>query len=485
MSILDVTWSMCAAVSMMLGLMHLLFWFSNRQVSAYLLSAVMGFSAAISAMLELAMMTTESPAVYSELVRWENLVIFMILVPMVWFVDQYFRTGRRWLAIFITVLWCVGIIINFLSPGSLTFHQIVELKRETVFWGEQFTMPVGELNQWRLLGDIASFLILIYIVDATIRLWSQRRSEQAWIVGVAIVIFILLAGVHTPLVDAGLVSTPYMISFSYLAIVFALSYLVVMDAVRAARYKLELQQARRRLDQYGRADLLGEYSVMLSHELNQPLTAILSNAQAAQRYLDSDTLELNEVKSILEDIVRDDQRASDIIKRIRVLLKNEEIEKEHFDLNAAVREVIAMLSNEFKENDFHITEHYASDYLPVYAGRIEIQLVMLNLMSNAVKAMKDSFSKKRRLIISTGIVDHTVQVEIVDTGPGISSDLFESLFERFVSDGKDGLGLGLNICRRIIERFGGRIWAQNAEYGGAVFTFTLPLENDGGKANGH
>jgi signal transduction histidine kinase len=464
----------------MLGLVHLLFWLNNRQVTAYLLSALMGLSAAVSAMLELAMMTTQSLVTYSELLRWVNLAIFMILVPMVWFVYQYFHTGRRWLAITITVLWIIAIIINFLSPGNLTYHHLVELNREVLFWGEPFTLPVGVINPWKLLADIASLLILLYIVDATYKLWQQRGGEKTWIVGVAIVFFILAAGVHTPLVDARLVSTPYMISFSYLAIVFVLSYQVVMDAIRSAQYKLELQKARRRLDQHGQADLLGEYSVMLSHELNQPLTAILSNAQAAQRYLDSDSPELSEVKNILDDIVRDDQRASEIIKRIRVLLKNEEVKKERFDLNAAIREVIDMLSNEIKENDFHVTEHYASEILPVYTGRIEIQLVMLNLMSNALKVMKDSFNKKRRLSVRTSIVDHAAQVEIADTGPGISSERLDSLFERFVSDGSDGLGLGLSICRRIIEHLGGRIWAQNAETGGAVFTFTVPLENDGG-----
>ena len=167
-----------------------------------------------------------------------------------------------------------------------------------------------------------------------------------------------------------------------------------------------------------------------------------------------------------------------------MLLKNEEIEKEHFDLNVAIREVIAMLSNEIKENDFHITEHYASDYLPVYAGHIEVQLVVLNLMTNAVKAMKGSLSKKRRLSISTGIDDHAVQVKIVDTVPGISDDLFESLFERFVSDGKDGLGMGLAMCRKIIESFGGRIRADNAEAGGAIISFTLPLESKKSIYNG-
>jgi len=96
---------MCAAVCLMLGLMHLLFWFRAERVSAYLLSATMGFSGAASAMLELAMLTTESLDTYSNLLRWENLAIFMILVPMVWFVHQYFQTGRRWLAVTITTLW--------------------------------------------------------------------------------------------------------------------------------------------------------------------------------------------------------------------------------------------------------------------------------------------------------------------------------------------------------------------------------------------
>ncbi len=481
MSPLVIAWSMCASVSTMLGLMHLLFWFRYRKVTAYLLSAIMGFSAAVSAMLELAMMTTDSPAIYNVLARWENLAVFMILVPMVWFIDQYFRTGRRWLAILITTLWSLGLVFNFISPGSLTFYQIMELKRETIFWGEPFTTPVGEINQWKLLADVASFLILVYIVDATVRLWSQRGSEKAWIVGGAIVIFILVAGIHTPMVDAGLVSTPYMISFSYLAIVFALSYQVVMDAVRGTRYKLELHQARRRLELYGRANLLGEYSVMLSHELNQPLTAILSNAQAALRYLDSDTPDMKEIRDIISDIVRDDKRATETISRLRDMLKNDEVIRERFDLNNSIKEVINMLRGEFKEEKFHIIENYTSDNAQVHAGRIEIQLVMLNLVANAVKATKKNVDGQRSLSVSTRIINDAVQVDVVDTGPGISNELHQSLFDRFVSDGKDGLGMGLSICRRIIESFGGRIWAKNAETGGALISFALPLENHDGK----
>jgi signal transduction histidine kinase len=444
----------------------------------------MGFSAAVSALLELAMLTTESLDTYSELLRWENLAIFMILIPMVWFVYHYFQTGRRWLAISITLLWSMGIVVNFISPGSLTFTHIVELKQLTAFWGEPFTIPVGEMNPWKLLAEIASVLILLYFIDATVQLWRWRQSKQTWIVGGAIVFFILSAGIHTPLVDAGLVATPYMISFSFLAIVFALSFQVVMDAANASRYEQELQQTRRNLDQLFRANLLGECTTMLAHELNQPLTAILSNAQAARRYLASGTAELDEIHEILDDIVRDDKRASGIILRLRGLLQKEKIVRQHFDMNAAIREVVAMLNRDFREKNIKLSEQYALDLPDVYAGRIEIQQVMLNLLVNAAKAMDAMYEEmseeipeeKRKISIRTRFVDAKVLVEVQDFGAGISSEVRESLFNRFVSGSKDGLGMGLAICYRIIEAYGGRIWADNAESGGAVFSFSLPAE---------
>ena len=484
MNALVVTWSMCASLCLMLGLVHLFFWYKSRQVTAYLLSALMAFSAAVNTMLELALMLTESLDVYGELIRWANLSIFMILVPMVWFVYQYFNTGRRWLAIAITILWVAGIVINFLSPGSLTFDLLTDLKREHTFLGESFSLPEGDLNQWRLLADAASLLILIYIIDATYKLWKRRDGDQTWITGSAIVAFILFAGIHTPLVDAGVVSTPYMIGFSFIAIVLALSYQVVRDAIRAMRYKLDLQQARHSLDQYGKADLLGECGVMLAHELNQPLTAILSNAQAAQRYIDSDHLDVEEVRAILRDIVDDDRRASEIIKRIRMLLKNEEGTREYFDLNAIIEEVVEMLRSELEDNNIGLSTNFAGELVPVYAGRIEVQLVLMNLLLNALKAMADSSRQSRSLSIITQMRGDEALVEIGDTGPGIAEDLHDSLFNRFISGEGDRLGMGLAISRRIIERFGGRIWAENKEDGGAVFSFTLPLKDTRDVNNG-
>lgn len=475
MSFLVIAWSMCAAMSLMLGLMHLLFWMSNRKVSAYLLSAVMGFGAASSAMLELNMLMARSAETYNTLLRWENLAIFLILVPMVWFVRQYFLSGRRWLAILITVLWSVGILINFLVQGNLTFYQVTELNYLTTFWGESFALPVGEVNPWKILADIASLLILLYTVDAALQLWHRSRRNRAWVVGGAIVVFILFAGIHTPLVDAGLVRTPYLISFSFLAIVFALSFQVVRDAGRGVRYAQELLEMRRNLDQQSRANLLGEYTTMLAHELNQPLTAILSNAQAARKYLVSEPIKLDVVGEILEDIVRDDRRAAGIINWLRGMLRKQETVCEMFSLNAAIREVSGMLEGDMRAKKIKLSVQYARGMPPIYAGRVEIQQVILNLLANAIRVIDGLPSVNRVINVRTSLIEGGVQLEVIDSGHGIAEELSGSLFKTFVSGNKDNLGMGLAICRRIIESHGGRISANNTKSGGAVFSFTLPI----------
>ncbi len=474
---LVIGWSMCAAMSLMLGLMHILFWVSDRRITAYLLSAVMGFAAATSAILELNMLKTHSPETYSVLLRWENLAIFLILVPMVWFIRQYFLSGRRWLAILITVLWCTGILINFLVPGNLTFYEVTGLHYHTSFWGESFALPTGIVNPWKILADIASLLILAYTIDAALQLWRRSHRNRAWVVGGAIVVFILFSGIHTPLVDAGLVQTPYLISFSFLAIVFALSYQVVRDAGRGARYAQELLETQRNLDQLSRANLLGEYTTILAHELNQPLTAILSNAQAARKYLASAPHKLDLVDEILSDIVRDDKRATEIINWLRGMLKKQKTEREQFDINAAIREVLGILERDLKRKHIKFSVQYARGLPTLYAGRIEIQQVMLNLLANAIRATNGLDNANRVINIRTHLIEGGVQVEVADFGPGIAEELLESLFDTFVSGEKNEIGMGLAICRRIIESYEGRIWANNSPVGGAVFYFTLPVSS--------
>jgi signal transduction histidine kinase len=474
LSFLVIAWSMCASMSFMLAVMHLLFWLFNRQMTVYLLSTVMGFAAATSAMLELSMLMTRSPETYNKLLLWENLAIFLILVPLVWFIRQHFLSGRRWLVILITALWSAGIFINFLMPGNLTFYEVTALNFQTTFWGESFALPIGIVNPWKILVDIASLLILVYTVDAAVQLWRRAHRSRAWVVGGA-VLFILFAGIHSPLVDAGLVHSPYLISFSFLAIVISLSYQVVRDADKGVRYARELLETRRNLDQLSRANLLGEYTTMLVHELNQPLTAILSNAQAARKYLVSNPLKLNVVHEALDDIVRDDKRATEIINWHRSMLQRQTTSREQFSLNAAIKEVVSMLEGDLKKNDIKLSVQYARKIPAIYAGRVEIQQVMLNLLANSIRAINSLNDASRVINIRTYLVEGAVQVKVADFGPGIAEELLASLFDTFVSGNKEGIGMGLAICRRIVETYEGRIWATNAKSGGAVFFFTLPI----------
>jgi len=475
MSLLTIAWSMCAAACLMLALMHILLWLKYSQNRVYLLSSLMAFAACASALLELGLLSTQSIETYRVLIRWENTIIFMILVPMIWFVQVYFHATRRWLAVTITLLWCLGIMINWASPYSLTFSSIDELRRLPAFWGEQFTVPYGTENPWKALADTASLLILVYVADATVRSWCLMKQREALIIGGGILLFIISAGIHTPLVDAGIVHTPYMVSFAFLAIVATMSYQLASEAMRAQYVQRELQQTRRQLDQLARLNLLGECTTVIAHELNQPLTAILSNAQAARKHLAGNSASPEVIGEILDDIVRDDKRASDIIQRMRAMMQNNEIVREWFDLNEAIRETAQMLAGEFRTNNISLSQSYDPAVPEVYAGRIEIQQVILNLLVNAVRAMKDKRGKDRSVSICTRVSNHEVEVDIEDNANGLPDDADEILFNTIYHKSTDGLGMGLTICRRIVETYGGRIRARNADTGGTVVSFSLPI----------
>jgi signal transduction histidine kinase len=477
MSLLTVAWSACASVCLMLGSIHLLFWLRNRRTPVYLLSSLMAFSAGVSAMLELGMLLTESMDSYRVLMLWENVAIFMILVPLVWFIQAYFGTGRRWLAIFITLLWVLGLLANFLSPHSLTFIEVSELQHHVTAWGEAYTVPLGTGNPWKLLVDIASLLILVYVGEAAVRMWRQGGQRTALVIGGGIIFFILLAGIHTPLVDAGVIATPYMISFAFLAIIISMSYQLAVDAMRTTQYAQELQQSQHAVERLARANLLGELSSTLAHELNQPLAAILNNAQAGRRLLALESARLADIREILDDIIRDDTRAADIIERLRKLLQAGEAVCEPLDINAVLEETIGLLSAEISRQQVTPELDFGTDLPDVLAGRTEIQQVAINLVLNALHALRDTPVDQRQLVICTRRHDDTVVITVRDSGSGIAADDRPHVFEAFFTRKSDGLGMGLAIARRIIEAYGGRIQAECAASGGATLSFTLPIAN--------
>jgi two-component system, LuxR family, sensor kinase FixL len=241
----------------------------------------------------------------------------------------------------------------------------------------------------------------------------------------------------------------------------------------------ELERARQRHDlaHLARVTTLGELSSSLAHELTHPLTAILSNAQAAQRFLAGDDVDLNEVHEILNDIVAEDQRASEVIHSLRLLLKKGEPQKQcdNIDVNEVARDVLKLMRNDLINQNVTVVTDLAQNLPAITADRVQLQQVLLNLVLNACEAMTDSDSSERQLLIASKLENAAVRMSVTDRGGGIPAEKIEQVFARFFTTKKEGMGLGLSICRSIIDAHEGKIWATNNADCGATFHFNLPI----------
>jgi PAS domain S-box-containing protein len=390
------------------------------------------------------MFHARSVSAYASLLQWEVLFVYTLLVPMIWFVYVRLGTARRWLAGIISLIWTMLLVINFASPGSLVYLQIDTLVQHETYLGESFAVALGTPNPWNELANLGVLLIIFYTLDAALRSWRQGVRLPAVNTGGSIVTFLLFAGIQTMLVDHGVIATPYTVSFSFLAIVAALSYELVANVVHVRHYEqqlalgeerwqiflanvelavveidaagninfvnpflehitgytsadligrlasdlvapaerkefasrlqeafqtgprprstwtllsatgeprkllwstvrinhpdgspagifsigediteqlktqMDLHNAQREMERLARANMLGELTSALAHELNQPLTAILSNAQAARRFMQHAPPDMEEVREIIDDIIHDDKHAGHVIHSLRV-----------------------------------------------------------------------------------------------------------------------------------------------------------------------
>jgi len=307
-------------------------------------------------------------------------------------------------------------------------------------------------------------------------LMSVRFCKKRGVVfvGLGCIMLTLLSDVltsNTASTSAGVINTA--ISLSAIG---TTTYLALkIESARSAAYEAQAQ-----LVHVARVTTLGELTASIAHEVNQPLAAIVINGNASLRWLADNSPNVHEAKTAIDRIVKDANRASSVIARVRELTKNAPREKERVRINELLLETIGLLERQIRENGVVLQTQLVDDLPPVMADRVQLQQVALNLILNAIEAMQSLPPGARNIVVSSGRDGANVTASVQDIGPGPLPGNVDRLFDAFYSTKSGGMGMGLTISRSIIEAHGGRIWATANLPRGAIFQFAVPAGADRG-----
>ena len=248
-----------------------------------------------------------------------------------------------------------------------------------------------------------------------------------------------------------------------------------MSIVSRQLAEVQARQRMAELAHVNRFSTAGELTASIAHEINQPLGAILMSAESAEILLKSSSPDITELEEIVSDILHNNRRATEVIRRMRSLLKKAPFERKSLDLNDLARETVEFLSLLAIGRKVKLVSVIATDTLPILGDRIQLQQVILNLVVNAIDAMKETPSENRIISIRTSRVEEFAELSVSDRGPGIPEDKSREIFEPFFTTKAEGMGMGLSIARTIVEAHEGSIRVKNRDNGGASFRIRLPL----------
>jgi PAS domain S-box-containing protein len=247
-----------------------------------------------------------------------------------------------------------------------------------------------------------------------------------------------------------------------------------LDLSELKRAEDEIRVLHAELAHINRVTAMGQLAASITHELNQPLTAMITNADVGLRWLDRQPPDVEEARQTLDCIIKDGKRGSDVIGQIRALIKKEPLRKDDVEINEAILEVIALTHGEAVKHGVSVQTQLAEGLPLIRGDRVQLQQVILNLILNAVQAMSRVTERTRELLIGTGQeASGAVLVTVQDSGPGFTPESFDRLFDPFYTTKAEGMGMGLSICRSIVDAHGGRIWASLPAGLGAAVQFCL------------
>jgi two-component system sensor kinase FixL len=601
MSQVTVIWSMVVAACLTLAAIHFPVWWRNRDALATLSFVVAAVATAGIALCELSMLRAPTPAAYATAARWAHVPVAVLLVGLSGFAYHYLDAGRRWLAITAIGMRLVSLAINFSVGETLNWRVIREL-RDVPLLGDVVKVPVGELNPWMAVGQLAVILLVLFLADAALTARGRGRETRGIVVVIGILTLLSLSSVGAAIVVSwGSLQAPSVLALSCVAMVALMAYALSSDLLRYRQLVLELSereqeaalaaeaaslgtfsrdiardvidasdawrklfgfapddtldmnavmqrvhaddrgplveslqrslrdpatqhieyrvplpdgrvrwisaigrvefdnrrrplrsrgvcmditarklaeqemhQLRQDIVHVGRVSVMGQLASALAHEINQPLSAILRNAEAAALFMQDPSPDLAEITAILEDIRKDDQRAGAVIDRMRALLRRREVEMKPLDVPQMLDDVATLLRPDAAARHIAIEIEIGSDLPPVQGDRVQLQQVLLNLILNAMDAIGGC---ERRRIAVTVRRDAAGRLEasVADSGTGVAADHVERVFEPFFTTKASGIGMGLSISRGIVEAHGGELRVENNTEGGATFRFVLPV----------
>ncbi len=478
MSLITILWSMGAAVCLTLAVIYGAAWVLDRRLVPHFLFSSLALATAIAARCQLGMMHSATPAEYGEWMRWWAAPLFFEVMGATFFVRSYLGTGRPWALWVLLSTQVIILVANFVLHPNVMVSEIDNL-RHVQFLGEQISILGGATRRhWGWFGRTSAFLMYWFIFDAAVAAWRKGDSELRH-KAVVVLAGLLAPGLFSTLVAmmavAGVLRVPFLDTPTFMITLMVMAIELSREMVTSGRTRLHLAELRGTLAQAGRVSIMGQLSSALAHELNQPIGAILRNTDVAELDLQSGKPDLEELRSIVADTGKAVRRAKEIIDRMRALIKRGQVDLRPLMIDDLVRDVMALVRAEAASKEI-LLSYAPVPGLPLVSGdRVHISQVLLNLIVNAMDSVHACPVGERRVVIRARAEAAHVEMAICDSGPGVAAADLIRVFEPLFSTKSGGLGMGLAICRTIIDAHGGRLWAEHSPDGrGAIFRFVLP-----------
>ena len=480
MGLVTILLSISAGASITLAAACLFLWLMDRRDPVILMLIIFSAAASATIFVELGMLHAVTVVEYGEWTRWHQLPAFFSLSGQILFVYFYLQRARLWLAGTLIVMRLVVLIVNFSVEPNFNFIRMISLRQETYF-GEHVS-GVGEAITragWQEFAAASLVLLLIYLLDATVRQWrlgGREAKRKALVIALGMVVPQLCGVLFNQLIIFGIIHAPIVAIPWLLSSQLVMAYELGRDFLISKRAAAELAGLQSQFAQMERVSMLGQLTSSITHELAQPLTANMINSRVALKQLECANPNVEKLRELLTDVNSDSERCAELLVNMRQLFRTRTVKMQPLDVQQVVQDVVTLVGAEVTSKKIDLSFAMQPDLPLVMGDRVHLTQVLLNLLMNGIYAVQSCSPDARRIIVEARAdrANGKVEITVRDFGQGISDDIVNKIFAPFFTTKTEGMGVGLALARTIIEAHGGKMWAdQSPKQGGAIFHFTL------------